>query len=265
MQTERWGSSYWFAGLLLVWAGLLFGGFLFGALDTTGSQRIPTWARMASSLSLVVAGWAWYGHAGNSSGSPFSLLIAIGMTLGLVGDLFMADLLAVEPHVLAGMASFAAGHIAYIAAMIYLGNRAGLAATKPLRGAWLAWIAIGLAGWYLIVFPSSQPATLRWAALGYVLLLASTAGLATGLALHAPVLLPLACGAALFFLSDLILAGELFADYRWPLIGSLVWLTYGPGQMLIVYSNASALRIIPSVKANIAAGSIAARTPSSAL
>ncbi len=133
MQTERWGSSYWFAGLLLVWAGLLFGGFLFGAPDTTGSQRIPTWARMASSLSLVVAGWAWYGHAGNSSGSPFSLLIAIGMTLGLVGDLFMADLLAVEPHVLAGMASFAAGHIAYIAAMIYLGNRAGLAATKPLR------------------------------------------------------------------------------------------------------------------------------------
>ena len=196
-----------FAGLFLVWAGLLFGGFLFGAPDTTGSQCIPTWARMASSLSLVVAAWAWYADAYNSRVSPFSLLIAIGMTLGFVGDLFMAELLAVEPHVLAGMASFAAGHIAYIAALIYLGSCAGCARQDLPCAAWLAWIAIGLAGWYLIVYPSSQPATLRWAALGYVLLLASTAGLATGLALRAPALLPLACGAALFFQSDLILAG----------------------------------------------------------
>jgi YhhN family len=262
MQTRRSGSGYLLAGLLLVWAGLLFGGFLFGASDATGSERIPTWARMASSLSLVVAAWGWYAHASNSSASPFSLLIAIGMTLGFVGDLFMAELLAVEPHILAGMASFAAGHIAYIAALIYLGKRGGLFTPKLTGGAWLAWIAIGLAGWYLIVYPSSQPATLRWAALGYVLLLASTAGLATGLALQAPVLLPLACGAALFFQSDLILAGELFANYHWPLIGSLVWLTYGPGQMLIVYSNASVPRIIPSVHANLAAGPIAHRTPS---
>ena len=88
----------------------------------------PYLARMASSLSLVVAAWAWYADAYNSRVSPFSLLIAIGMTLGFVGDLFMAELLAVEPHVLAGMASFAAGHIAYIAALIYLGSCAGLCA-----------------------------------------------------------------------------------------------------------------------------------------
>ncbi|MBI5669683.1 MAG: hypothetical protein HZC41_16925 [Chloroflexi bacterium] len=37
-------------------------------------------------------------------------------------------------------------------------------------------------------------------------------------------------------MSDLILAGELFSGINFPLIGDVMWLTYGPAQMLIVYS-----------------------------
>ena len=80
------------------------------------------------------------------------------------------------------------------------------------------------------------PTTLHWAALPYALLLASTAGFATGLALQDATLLPLALGAALFLLSDLILAAQLFNHLHFPLIGDVIWLTYGPGQMLIVYT-----------------------------
>ena len=52
----------------------------------------------------------------------------------------------------------------------------------------------------------------------------------------------LAVGAALFLLSDLILAGGLFSDLKFPLIDDVVWLTYGPGQMLIVYSVGAAMQ-----------------------
>ena len=42
-------------------------------------------------------------------------------------------------------------------------------------------------------------------------------------------------------LSDLILAGDMFSDLSFPLIGDVIWLTYGPAQMLIVYSIATVL------------------------
>jgi hypothetical protein len=82
---------------------------------------------------------------------------------------------------------------------------------------------------------------LHWVALPYALLLASTAGVATGLALQDTAFWPMAAGAALFLLSDLILAAQLFNGRRFRLIDDVIWLTYGPGQMLIVYSVAAAL------------------------
>ena len=61
------------------------------------------------------------------------------------------------------------------------------------------------------------------------------------------VVLVLAIGGALFLLSDLILAARLFNEVHFPLIGDVIWLTYGPAQMLIVYSVGSALRWIGMV------------------
>ncbi len=76
------------------------------------------------------------------------------------------------------------------------------------------------------------------------LLLASTAGFATGLALQDSTFIPLAIGTALFLLSDLILAAQLFNKLHFPLIGDVIWLTYGPAQMLIVYTLGSALLVV---------------------
>ncbi len=73
--------------------------------------------------------------------------------------------------------------------------------------------------------------------------LASTAGFASGLALQAGGFTPLAIGAALFLLSDLILAAQLFNNLRFRFIGDIVWLTYGPAQMLIVFSVYTALLV----------------------
>jgi len=231
--------------LLIAWAALLFGGFILGKPQTGREGRMPTWTRMASSLVLVVAGWSWAALARGSGAATFALLIAVGMTLGFLGDLFMAKLLPVSPHVLWGIGAFGLGHIAYIAAILGYGSAHGLDSAGPRFGAWLAWLLIGAVAWYFVVFRghASRPTALHWAALPYALLLASTAGFATGLALQNPAFLPLAIGAVLFLISDLLLAAQLFAGRSFRLIDDVIWLTYGPGQMLIVYSIGAALTI----------------------
>ncbi len=185
---------------------------------------------------------------GASGGAPggaerYALFVALGMTLGFLGDLLMAGLIPVEPHVLGGMLAFGAGHLFYIAAFVGFGNRQGLDAPGPRWVALAIWLVVGMAGWYAVVFRGQKPSVLHWAALPYALLLASTAGFATGLAVQARAFIPLALGTGLFLVSDLILAGQLFSGLTFPLIGDVIWLTYGPGQMLIVYSVAAAMRL----------------------
>lgn len=75
-------------------------------------------------------------------------------------------------------------------------------------------------------------------------MLSSTAGCAFGLALQAPSLFPLAAGAILFLLSDTVLAAHLFNNAHFFLVDDVIWLTYGPGQMLIVYAAGSALGLV---------------------
>jgi hypothetical protein len=232
-------------GLALVWAGLLFGGFLFGSPAEPGGRRMPTWTRMSSSLALVLAAWCWCWAARAGGAAGFGVLLAAGMTLGFLGDLCNAELVPLPQPILGGMAAFGLGHVAYVAAALSFGNQHGLSDPAARWGAWAAWLAAGLLGWYLIVLRGQQPTVLHWAALPYALLLASTAGCATGLALQRPAFAPFALGAALFLLSDLILAAQLFNHHQFARvhINDMVWLTYGPGQLLIVYSVGSALHV----------------------
>jgi hypothetical protein len=235
-------ASVWLVGLLLLWAALLVGGFVCGRMNAERTGRMPLWTRLASSAVLVLAAWSGYGVSRGTTTSVFALLIAIGMTLGLFGDLFMAKLLPYAPYALLGMAAFGLGHVAYIVAGLAYGNQHGLAAAGTRYGVWAIWLVAGLIGWYFAVF-RGQPkrSALHWVALPYALLLASTAGVATGLAIQEAALWPMAVGAALFLLSDLILAARLFNGHSFHLIEDVIWLTYGPGQMLIVYSVGSAL------------------------
>ena len=236
------GQRLWLTLLLIVWAALLFGGFILGKTWTDGTRRMPVWTRMASSLTLVIAAWSLAIFTQGMDAAAYAVLIAIGMTLGFLGDLFMAKLIPVSWNVLGGMAAFGLGHVAYIIAIAWLGNTAGLDDSAARWGAWIAWLIVGALGWFVAVWRGARDRTaLHSAALPYALLLASTAGAATGLALQTSLLVGLAVGAGLFLLSDLILAERLFRGVFFPLIDDVVWLTYGPAQMLIVYSINAAL------------------------
>ena len=141
-----------------------------------------------------------------------------------------------------GIGSFAVGHIFYITGILFLARQLHLQAPGPVWGSLLIFWLAAAAGWYLVVMRGQEkPSALHWAALPYALLLATTAGLALGLALQPPIFNPLALGTFLFLFSDLILAGAMFGGRQWPLHHDIVWLTYGPGQMLIVFSVAALL------------------------
>lgn len=234
-------QSAWLIGLLIAWAALLYGGLLWRKPQPGRAGRMPVQTRLLSSATLVVAGWSWAFFSRDTAAAAYAIGIAAGMTLGLLGDLFMARLLPGPQPVLAGMAAFGLGHLAYIAAGLGFGNRYGLDAWLPRYGAWGVWLLIGAVGWYLAARPDRRPTALHWAALPYALLLASTAGVASGLALQAGALLPFAAGAALFLFSDLLIALRMFSQRRFQRLDDLIWLTYGPGQMLIVYSIGAAM------------------------
>jgi hypothetical protein len=237
----------WLIGLFVLWAAFLFGGFALGRTDARRIRRMPAWTRMASSLTLVLAAISGYAFSRGTSAAGFALLITAGMGLGLVGDLFMAGLLPARDRLIGGLAAFGLGHIAYISAALLFADDGQTSARAPWLGAWLAWLLVGLAGWYVAVYRKGRRNALCWAALVYALLLASTAGFATALALRQPRFAVMAVGAALFLLSDLILAARRFSGAHFYLIDDVVWLTYGPGQMLIVYSIGAALGAVQTI------------------
>jgi hypothetical protein len=197
---------------------------------------MPEWTRMASSLTLVVFGWSWFAFGLGGPTARFAGLLAAGMTLGFVGDLVLAGLLPGGENVLAGIAAFGLGHVLYIAAGVGWGNGHGLDSPRARWGCLAVWLVVGALAWYVVVFRGQDATALHWAALGYALLLAGTAGVATGLAVQCRLFVPFAVGAALFLASDLILAAQLFNDAAFAHIGDVIWVTYGCGQMLIVSS-----------------------------
>ncbi len=238
------GQRIWLLILVALWAGLLFGGMVFGKWNSEGTHRTPTWARIGSSFTLVITGWSWFLFSRDTSVNTFALLIAIGMSLGAIGDLFMANLIRIKEPVLGGIAAFAMGHIVYITGFIHFGDVNGLSDFSPRIASLIFWWLMGFGGWYFVVYRTEKRSVLHYAALPYSLLLATTTGFATGLALQSPLFALLAVGTILFLLSDLLLAAQLFNGLHFTGIGDVVWILYGPAQMLIVYSVGAALKVI---------------------
>ena len=227
----------WLLALLVVWAVLLFGGFIFGKDNEEQTHRIPTRMRMGSSLLLVLAGWSWWLITDDSDWHQLALFIALGMSFGFLGDLLMAEVIAVGDRVIAGISAFGLGHVAYIAGLIHYGNRFNLDDPARRWGSLAAWLVVGALAWFLVVYRGAEkPEAVHYIALPYALLLAATAGFATGLALQSSPFVFLGMGGALFLASDLLLAAQIFNALHFRLIGDVVWLMYGPGQMLIVFS-----------------------------
>ncbi|HVU87878.1 MAG TPA: lysoplasmalogenase [Pirellulales bacterium] len=233
--------------LWFLWAAPLAFAMIWGN-TTAGHSSLPaTWGRMGASLTLVAASVAGYAHYRGSCAGRFIALVALGMALGTLGDFFNADLLnnlvPLPDPVLGGMISFGLGHIAYIAACFEAARVLALQNRGKRNMALFAWLVIATIGWYAIVYlaPNEKTRPLVFPALPYSLLLAATAGFATGLAWQCRMFGLMAVGAALFFLSDMLLAIGLFRGSL-PHSTEWVWLTYSPGQMLIVFG---ALAVCP--------------------
>lgn len=168
-------------------------------------------------VTLPPGGWFW--------------LIPLGLALGALGDLFLA--LGGVQRFLAGVAAFGLGHLAYAGGFM---ARSGDLGFDGLSGVEIAALA-GLLGLLASteVWLAPRTGDLRQPVRGYVALI--------GLMGAAAVLLPahhgqgtLRLGAALFVLSDLMLALQLFvvkdAAMRTRLALSL-WPAYWAGQALI--------------------------------
>lgn len=226
-----------FSALWLGWSLSLFGALSWGLLFQHG-HAVAVSGRMASSVLLVVAaGLAWQRSVRMPGRLPYAAFITVGMAGGTLGDLFNAGLFGPGLTTLAAMVAFGVGHVFYIT-----GTVRELARCRPAPGAvagpLIGWLAAGAVGWWLVVLeapvdPGTAP--LVWPALGYCLLLAGTAGVGTALGLADSRFGALALGAALFLLSDMILAVEIFRG-DFPQDTLAVWLPYGCGQMLIVLS-----------------------------
>lgn len=224
-------TALWLGSLAILWAFLLLGSYRPGQ-----EVRRMRWLRMASSATLTVAAWSSVLLIPDSGLRAVAWLIAAGMTCGLLGDLLLAGVIPAGGGLIPGMAGFGVGHVLYIAAGLVWGGHAGLTDPWSRTVPWLAWLALAAGAWYALIYRGQKVTVVHWLALPYALLLASTAGVANGLALQAPRLLPLAFGGVLFLISDFLIAlCELTPrGRRWMRSG--VWITYGPAQALIVYS-----------------------------
>jgi uncharacterized membrane protein YhhN len=157
--------------------------------------------------------------------------IALGLSLGVVGDWFLAR--RGEDAFLAGMAAFAAGHLAYAIGLLQRSAQIGLdGINAPEAAALIALLALLIS---TELWLSPRTGGLRWPVRGYVamigamgavlLVLPSYEGMGT-----------LRFGGALFILSDLLLALRLFVvkdKARQDVLSLMLWPAYWGGQALI--------------------------------
>jgi YhhN family len=233
-------------GIWILWACLLLGGTLLcesvrGGTIAIWKDQILLVSHLGSSALLVAAGWIWFLGFNRSPAAVTCGLFAAGMTLGAIGDCFnggvLQKLIPLPDPVLGGIAAFALGHIAYITGCVRVAWQNGFHSSGKRLAAILFWQVFGIVAWFFVVYAGTNRGAglLVWPALPYSLLLTGTAGIATYLALEDRRFLLLAMGAVLFLVSDLILAFRMFHG-EFAMAGHAVWLTYGPAQMLIVYS-----------------------------
>jgi len=233
------------AGFWVLWATTLIGGTLASFSDPASLPRSPETvlliSHLGSSLFLVGAAWMWFLGFSRSPAATTVALFAAGMVLGAIGDFFngdaLQDLIPLRDPVLGGIAAFALGHLCYISGCLRVARRLDIRSPGRFWGPIVFWQLFALVGWYLVVFRGARgaPGLLIWAALPYSLLLAGLTGLAGSLALAERRFIALAVGGIFFLSSDLILAFRMFRG-EFPYATHAVWLTYGPAQMLIVYS-----------------------------
>lgn len=231
--------------LLALGAALLILGFAFGQLDEERINRIPRPNKIASSVILVLCALTWW--AAGAAGTPlvgYARLLFLGMLFSLLGDLIMAQLLPLPHYVLFGMGAFGVAHVLYISGYLRLGSVLGLQSGWARAGSLAVLFALAAVLWWTLIRAPKTAAVLNYGSLAYALLLAAMAGLAVSLAVQQPRFISLALGAMLFLVSDVLLGHRLFQGGKFLLADDLVWMTYIVGQAFIVFSTATALRLL---------------------
>ncbi|MBW5421221.1 lysoplasmalogenase [Streptomyces sp. BG9H] len=148
-------------------------------------------------------------------------LLIVALLFGWGGDTLL--LFDAEPAFLAGMGSFAAGHVCYLV----LFQRYGEAKWSRARGAALvAAYALALVVTVALLWPD-LPADMRGPVAGYSVLLTAMAFRATALGLTA------AAGGALFLLSDTLIATGVAEWPQLPRPDFAIMLTYIAAQYLL--------------------------------
>lgn len=199
-------------------------GLRFAAREEKG--RIGAGVKTASTGLLVPA----LALAGQGGGGWF-WLVPLGLALGALGDLCLA--LKGERVFLAGVAAFGLGHLAYAGGVLLRSGELGfdgLSAGEGLALAGLGALLISTEVWL-----APRTGGLRGPVRGYVALIGMM-GLAAVLLPAAPGQGVLRAGAALFILSDLMLAVQLFVVRDPGLrrrLSLALWPAYWAGQALI--------------------------------
>lgn len=227
-------------GLWLLWFALL--PVTFAALVITGDGG---WSRFwwMSSLALSAVAWVnWAFHRRDRLASACAL-IALGMTLGMLADLYGAvkAVRFTEPLMMI-IPLFALGHVAYIAGLVTWARRLGLTGRRGWRRTLTIAVTLyalaALALWAVVVHPSDDLPAMHLPTAVYTLFLSTSAAVMATLACRDKRFLAVAIGGLLFLASDGFLAIRLFQD-NWRGLGDLCWITYGLGQMLIVFGAAT--------------------------
>lgn len=224
--------------LLIVWAALLVGGFLFRK-SPTAERLVPPWVHAASALSLLLL--AWYGYLLTRAGTDsarYAFVVAAGLTFAIPGGLLLAGA-ASSIRTRIGFSASALGHLLFIAAFARFGTASG-------SQLWLLlclWLAIGgLVCRAVLTQARDLESRLAAAAVAYLILLFTTTGLGTGLALTRSLFGPLAAGVVLLLLGELSLITLRLLRRRTPSIGNATRLLRWPGLALLALSIWSALQ-----------------------
>jgi uncharacterized membrane protein YhhN len=227
--------------LFLAWIVLLPVNVAAGGM--LGMTWLWRWWYLSSAV-LSLTAWAVWAASRRSPLSGLSLGVALGMTLGMLADVYgivprawrFAETMTVI------MPLFSLGHVAYIGGCASAAGWLGLKSRFVWAVSVGGWLLVGIVTWYAATQGATQQAGLRWPSLGYTVLLAGTAGAMTALAAQHRRFAALALGGAMFFISDAILAIHVFHDAPWYVLPT-AWSVYGTGQMLIVFG--AALAVLP--------------------